>query len=266
MVWLTPLFALFACGAPAPVVSPYLNLNGNWVIVGTSTATPPAPTTPIAMFTGALESNGAYVTGTLRAFDATLNNPCIPYTQDIPVWASIGSPADPNFVSFDFDIPDGHGSYATMGAALSTDLRSPAKGQMWIGGGSSLCNMPVTPMTMMQIAPVTGTYTGMLTGFNSPGTSATVTAVLTQSTTPDADGRFPLTGTVTTVGVCPGTYPLAPEVVTGGLIVTTGTPPFPSVNIGGAILTPTANIHASVAIYNMNCLFAPILDGTLTRQ
>ena len=265
VVLLLPLLAVGGCGAHAPMASPYLSLNGNWVIVGTSTATPPVPTTPIAMFTGALESNGPWVTGTMRAFDPDFQNPCVPYTQDIPVSGIIGSPSDPNFVGFDFDIPGGHGSYVVMSAAVGTDLQTPATGQMWIGGGG-VCTMPLTPMTMMQIAPVTGTYAGTLTGYNSPGTSATVAAVLTQAAAPDADGRFPLTGTVTTTGVCPGTYSLAPEVVTGGTLMTTGTPPFPSANIIGVILTPAANIQASVAIYNINCLFAPILDGTLTWQ
>jgi hypothetical protein len=269
LVGLFALVAVIGCGAHAPMASPYLTLDGNWVIVGTSSATPPVPTTPIAMFTGSLESNGPWVTGTLRAFDPDIQNPCIPYTQDLPFSGIIGETWEgPNTVSFDSAFPGGSGSYVLMSAALSTDLQTPAKGTMWIGGGSKPgpCDMQMTNMTMMQIAPVTGTYVGTLTGYNSPGTSATVTAVLMQATAPDADGRFPLTGTVTTTGICPGTYSLSPEVVTGGTLVTTGTPPFPSANIVGTILTPTANIQASVAIYNVNCLSAPILDGTLTQQ
>ena len=260
MGWLMPLLALAACGAHAPMASPYLTLDGNWVIVGTSNATPPAPTTPIAMFTGALKSDGWYVTGTMRAFDPDLANPCVPYTQDLPVTGSMGLD-EPNYLSLLFVV---EGGSADISAVFGSNLQTPTAGMMAVILGP--CKMATTNMTITLVAPVTGTYSGRLTGFNSPGTSASVTAVLTQATEPDADGRFPLTGSVTTTGVCPGTYSLAPEVVTGGTIVATGTPPFPSANITGAILLPTANIQASVAIYNVNCLSAPILDGTLTRQ
>jgi hypothetical protein len=259
-----PLAAVIGCGSgltPPASTGPYLNLNGNWEAIGTS-GIPPALTTPIAAFMGALQSSGGVVTGTLRAFDASnFLNPCVPFTQGLPVTGTLSSGG--NLV---LTVPISGGT-ATLTATLGSTLQTFATGTWQIVGGD--CAMPSTSMAITQFAPVTGTYVGTLTSsLGSPTVSSTITAVLTQSATPDAEGQFPLTGTVTSTGVCAGTGPLVPELVSGnGIFTVPGGMGFPGSSVSGAFLPSGATIQvAVVGFYDLNCLLVPSLDGTLTKQ
>ena len=159
------------------------------------------------------------------------------------------------------------GGTATLTATLGSTLQTFVTGTWQIVGGS--CAMPSTSMAINQFAPVTGTYVGTLTSsLGSPTVSSTITAVLTQSAAPDAEGQFPLTGTVTSNGVCNGTRPLVAEVVSGnGISTVLGGFTFPASSVTGAFLPNGATIQvAVVGIDDLNCLLAPTLDGTLTRQ
>ena len=259
---LMPLAALVACGTGStpPISSTaYLNLNGNWEAIGTLNP-PPVLTTPVAAFMGALQSSGGVVTGTLRAFDASsFLNPCVPYTQGLPVTGTLSSSG--NLV---LTVPISGGT-ATITATLGANLQTFNTGSWQIVGGG--CAMGSTPMAILQFAPVTGTYVGTLTSPGSPTVSSTITAVLTQSATPDATGQFPLTGTVTSNGVCNGTRPLVTEAVSGGAISTApGGFVFPGTSVVGTILPTMTGIQGVVGIDDLNCLLVPILEGTLTRQ
>jgi hypothetical protein len=264
MSLMMPLAAVIACGSgstPPASTGPYLSLNGNWEAIGTS-GIPPALTTPIAAFMGALQSSGGVVTGTLRAFDASnFLNPCVPFAQGLPVTGTL-SPSG-NLV---LTVPISGGT-ATLTATLGSTLQTFATGTWQIVGGA--CAMPSTSMAINQFAPVTGTYIGTLTSsLGSPTVSSTITAVLTQSATPDAEGQFPLTGTVTSSGVCSGTRPLVAELVSGnGIFTVPGGFSFPSSSVTGVILPNGATFPVAVfGIYDLNCLLAPTLDGTLTKQ
>jgi hypothetical protein len=260
---LIPLAALLGCGANptlSPAPSPYLNLTGNWEAIGTGLISNPPTilTSPIADFTGALQSTNGTVTGTLRAFDVNFLNPCVPLTQDLPATGTLS--AGGNLV---LTVPISGGA-ATITATLVSNLQSFTQGSWQITGGT--CAMPSTPMAITQFAPLTGTYSGTLTNPINSASSSTITAVLTQSATPDSDGRFPLTGTVSSTGTCSGTLPLAPEVVSGnGIFSTSGGFLAPNAVLEGPFLPTATSIQATVEIYNLNCSY-PILRGTLTRQ
>jgi hypothetical protein len=260
---LMPVAAMVACGSgsapPNSVTGTYLSLNGNWEAIGTS-GIPPALTTPIAAFMGALQSSGGVVTGTLRAFDASnFLNPCVPYTQGLAATGTLSSSG--NLV---LTVPISGGT-ATITATFGSNLQTFTQGTWQISGGA--CAMPSTSMAINQFAPVTGTYVGTLTSsLGSPTVSSTITAVLTQSSTPNAEGQFPLTGTVTSSGVCNGTRPLVAEVVSGNGIFTSGSYVVPGTSVEGSILPTATSIQAVVGIVDLNCQLVPSLDGTLTKQ
>ena len=152
------------------------------------------------------------------------------------------------------------GGTATITATLGSNPQTWADASYQIDGGS--CAMPATPMTIAQIAPVTGTYIGTFTQPSFSGTDVpiaggniTVTAVLTQSTTASANGLFPLTGTITTTGAVTGT-----TTITG--------------NVGGGSFSTNSSVlafgdvspDASTIYYAASGGWVTAETGTLVRQ
>lgn len=258
-----PLLASLGCGsAPAPSAPApqYLSLNGNWEAIGLPSTSGPLLTTPIADFTGALQSTGGAVTGTLRAFDASnFLTPCVPLTQDLTATGTLSSSGN-----LALTVPISGGT-ATFTATLGSNLQSFTMGTWQILGGP--CAMPATSMAFTQFASLTGAYTGTLSSYGTTNNSTSITAMLTQSSTPDADGRFPLTGTIAATGACTGTYPLAPETVSGnGVTPSNSGLLMPVATISGPFPPTAALIQSAVVeIYSANCS-AGVLVGTLTRQ
>jgi hypothetical protein len=251
------------CGSSTDTTpTPYLNISGNWYIVG------PTPTSstllpPIVSFYGALESSGSAVSGTFHVVPTSPSapfTPCVSIYQDIPVTGTIDAA---NNLTLNATIA---GGAATLQATLTQDLQAFSSGAYSIVGGA--CAMPSTSMFTYQIPPITGTYSGALTNtFVTPAVTTTVTAQLTQSTTPTADGFFPLSGTISIAGGCPASVSFSGEYVEGPSIEE-GTaaglegnilPPFPS--------SPTLTINATVAAVSQTCpQIVSIWSGTLTPQ
>ena len=262
---LIPLAILLGCGSSSQLVatssSTTTNLTGNWEITShlDSSGT-------IADFTGALQFNGSTVTGTFRALASNLTGNCPSFTTDLAVTGSVttANSLSGTVNNLTLTIPISGGT-ATITAILPQNPQTFTPGSLQIVGGT--CSMPATAMTIVQFAPVTGTYSGTLATSGTPAISATVTAALVQATTPNADGLFPLTGTLTIQGPCSATLPLLPETVSGiGISSPSGSSTSPASDLTGELMTPAAtSIQAFTDIYDTNCSIGA-LQGTLTRQ
>jgi hypothetical protein len=241
------------------------------MVLGTPySSTPTTLPSPIADFTGALQSSNGTITGTLRAFDGS-TNPCVPLTQDLAVTGSDSSATSLSGTvnNLSLTVPIANGT-ATITADLPQNLNSYITGSYQIVGGA--CTMPATPMIISQFASATGTYTGTLNVVNQttylpiPGTATAITAVLTQSAIPNADGQFPLTGTVSANGACNANLAFSNGIVFGNGILSqplTG-PSNPQGFFGGAI-DPTATTFTGLFEAFSNCNNQEY-QGTLTRQ
>lgn len=265
---LLPLAALLACGSSANLPSSSStspNLSGDWVALATPTPIGSPPTTlptPIAGFIGALQFTGNTAAGTFRAFDPSYPNPCVSPTQDLPVTGILDAA---NHLTLTVPIS---GGTATISATLPQNSQTYTIGNWQIVGGA--CAMPATVIAIVQFAPVTGTYTGILnvldltTRLPVPGSATTVSAVLTQSTTPNADGQFPLSGTVTATGACSGSFPIVNEVVFGGEITPSFLTGFSTTIFLGSVEPSGATLFGGFSSYS--ACGSQFYQGTLTRQ
>jgi len=263
---LLPIAAILGCGASPTQSSPTSpNLSGDWLAlaaptpIGSATTTLP---TPIGEFVGALQFTGNTAAGTFRAIDPTYLNPCVSFTQDLPVTGTLDAA---NHLTLTLPIS---GGTATITATLPQNSQTYTLGNWQIVGGA--CAMPATTIVIAQFAPVTGTYTGILnvldltTHLPVPGSATTVSAVLTQSTTPTADGQFPLSGTVTASGACSGSFPIINEVVFGGVIlpfIPTGSS---TIGFLGAVEPTATTLVGGIDPYS--ACGSQFYQGTLTRQ
>jgi hypothetical protein len=190
----------------------------------------------------------------------SVSAPCVSFYQDLPVTGTIDAA---NNLTLNATIA---GGAATLQATLTQDLQAFSSGTYSIVGGA--CAMPSTSMFTYQIPPITGTYTGTLTLYqSSPAVTASVAAQLTQSSTPTADGYFPLSGTISIAGGCPASVSLSGEYVEGPTIQVGGAP-----GLIGAIRPPlppstTFSIDANVGASSLTCpQIVSVWSGTLTPQ
>ena len=263
---LLPIAAILGCGASPTQSSPTSpNLSGDWIALAAPTPIGTAPTmlpTPIADFIGALQFTGTAAAGTFRAFDSTYPNPCVSPTQDLPVTGTLDAA---NHLTLTLPIS---GGTATITATLPQNPQAFTIGNWQIVGGA--CAMPATAIAIVQFAPVTGTYTGVLnvidftTHLPVPGSATTVSAALVQSTTPNADGQFPLTGTVTATGACSGSFPLGNEVVFGGEILPLIPTGSSTVFFFGSVEPSGTTLFSGFSSFS--ACGSQLYQGTLTRQ
>jgi hypothetical protein len=240
----------------------YLSLNGNWEIPGIGS---PIGTValPISNFTGALQSNGANVTGTFHSEDFNLQdilslNPCVTLNQDLPVTGTLDISGNLTLTVLI------SGGTATIKIPLNANLQFSGIGSYVINGGR--CAMAQVSAEASQFVPIAGTYVGTLTPSGSSSTT-TVTAMLTQSTTPDADGLFALAGTVQASGAaCTGSFTFSGGAVTGNEINLITEAGYQSSN-GSLIaaVSPDATQVMSIDT-GINGTGCSALKGTLTRQ
>jgi hypothetical protein len=168
---LLPIAAILGCGSSANLpssTSTSPNLSGDWLALAAPTPIGSAPTTlptPITDFIGALQFTGNTAAGTFRAIDPTYPNPCVSFTQDLPVTGTLD--ANNNLT---LTVPIA-GGIATITASLPQDPQTFIPGSYQIVGGP--CAMPATAIEISQFAPVTGTYTG------TSSTSLDLTGTLT---------------------------------------------------------------------------------------
>jgi hypothetical protein len=134
--------------------------------------------------------------------------------------------------------------------------------------GPECTAIALDPSTGVEIAPVNGTYTGMLTDSATPSMSGTGTLTLTQSTTPNADGSFSLTGTVTSPASSGlGTYPLSGIITGEGITLYDPTPGIvPVVSLTASTNPAATQITIRDLAFAVTASDVATFTGTLTLQ
>jgi hypothetical protein len=261
--WLIALTTAIVLAGCSPATSPSTpmatpNLSGNWQIQSGSSVTTPIPA---GYLQGALQTQGSQVTGTLFTGSVCNLPEVLSYTGSV----------------------DSMGNLTLTSPGVSVQLLVPtnpetvATGTLNAGalpGGRAVCNTieGLTPAVGVQIAPLTGTFSGPITASSS---SATVSVALTQSTTPNTQGQFPLTGTLTFTGACASVIPISGTVAGTAVVLQetlSPTSPPPSLNVGILANTnPAASqiVPSAITFSPTPCSTAggtTTYTGTLTRQ
>jgi hypothetical protein len=256
---LLTLAVLGGCGSsPAPTTPPatYLAISGNWEFITSA----PLLSLPVSNFTGALQSSGGTVTGTLHALDLiNFMSPCVTLNQDLPATGTLDTSGN---LTLNVAIS---GGTAVIKSVLTSNLQFPATGSYVITGGA--CAQASATSLANQFLPITGTYTGTLTVSGTSSTTA-ATAVLTQSTTPNADGLFPLSGTIMLAGpACNTTFSFTGGTVTGNAVNLFHTAAYqsPDGDFNGASL-PDGSALVSAAISTFTGTGCSFVQGPLKRQ
>jgi hypothetical protein len=267
------LFAIAGCGGsskppttptPTPV---YPALTGNWEGLPSS---PPGSNPPIILsypvidLTGSLQSSGPTVTGIFRASNSNLN-PCVSSKTDLIATGTVDPAGN---LSLTVPIAGGTGTITTT---LLANLQFPSIGTFQITGGP--CDMPAHPFALLQVPPLTGTYTGTLqspTLITFPSAQDTtpqinIAATLTQSTAPNTDGQFPLTGSISLTGGCTISLPITDGIVYGqNASFTVSEPSMPSGSFTGLITAVADHLH--IFFISIPACGTQLYSGTLTRQ
>jgi len=243
-----------------PPANPY-TFSGDWVA-----QTNGLTSVPVGKFIGALTAANGVISGTLVPMPG---GSCTAVFTSPPTAVS-GTVDSTGKLTITLPVT---GGTATITAILGTNLNAPSTGTYQITGGT--CPMTSTSMTIVEYAPVTGTYTGTFTDLagllGSNSSTITVSAVLLQSATPDAIGAFPVTGTVTTTGSCAVSFSLAGAYIWGGTLLGSGVLPGGSSQDLIGSFDPTA-ITSNPAVFDdavvsTGCPNAPkSFGGPLTRQ
>jgi hypothetical protein len=255
---LFPLAFLLGCALPPATQSAPASPWQNWQIqAGTAITSPP---NAYPSFLGAIQIQGMQASGVFTTVNAT----------------GSGTPLD---YSGTFDSSTDAVTLAALGYAFSyTQPAAPyTPTQVGVIGG---CVYPPTytgpeclamfssPSTGVQIADLTGTYTGTLTDSATPSMSGTATLTLTQSTTPGGTGAFPVTGSI----VFPassnlGTFPLSGSVSGEGITLYDPTPGIvPVVSLTASTNPAATQIAVGNLAFAVTASDIITFTGMLTRQ
>jgi hypothetical protein len=254
---LLPAAALLGCTLPpATSSSTSTPLTGNWtnwqIQAGTAITSPP---NTYPSFVGALQLQGTQAAGV--------------FTTVVAAGAS-GQALD---YSGGFNSSTGDVELITQGYEFGfTEPSAPnALTQVAVVGGCVGSPPPAclaifaSPSVGVQIASLTGTYTGSLLNSSSPNLQ-NVSLTLTQSTTPNASGQFPLTATLVFLGSL-STYPMTGTV--GGEVISLS---YLSPAVGGPSITLAASTNPAGTQITVSSLTSSqtgppsTTTGTLTRQ
>ena len=245
---LLPAAALLGCTVPTTPAPSSSNLTGNWEIQNLDSFPPGA-----ALLNGALQVEGTQVTG---------------------IFTNVGVPCSPGIDNFAATISSSgnlalSAPFVQLQLLIPADFTGTASGTLT--GGGDLCQVLMSgPVAAVEIASLTGTYTGTLTDTSSPSMSGAATLVLTQSATPNTSGQFPLSGTITFPADSGfGTAQLGGTVSGEGISLSdsSAAPNSPTVNVTASTSPDASQITVSNLLYSN---FGPgavfIYTGTLTRQ
>jgi hypothetical protein len=256
---LLPLTVLLGC-----TVSPTTSTTApagnwtNWQIQAGAAITSPPNTYP--SFVGAIQIQATQVSGVFTPITQTGSGTAQDYTGSFD-----SSTQDLSLITFGyafgFTEPSIYSSPIQVNVTGGCVAPSPP-----IGPGA-VCNaIFVVPSIGVEIAPLSGTYTGTLTAINQPSLSGTATLTLTQSPTPNSSGAFPLTGTMTfPASGDPGASPVAGTVSGEGVSLTPVNAP--GFYVGASTNPTTSQVVVTSLAYggggiDPDATFA----GTLTRQ
>ena len=270
------LMLLNACGTgsvPPSPASPSVNVTGNWQIQSAASAS--GTTTPVAglLLVGSLTSSGANVIGTFRLANLSMPNSCgTPLAQIVTVSGTMNAAGTLTLTSAPFS-----GSVLTIQLLVPPILTSFGTGTIAITGGS--CMFPSAAAIGAEVANVTGTFSGSVTGNASlpapPILSGTATLALTQSSTTNSDGQSAVTGTLGFAGGgCTSSVAVA-GTVSGSELTLASTPiglfNYSQDQIVAAVMPTATQLYAAEILYglgpcNSGTLSIGSYTGNLTRQ
>jgi len=180
---------LSGCGVGNFIAAPTEtgNLTGNWQIQsGTSISS--SPTGPV-FIAGALQQQGSGVTGVFTVDSFCTTQPVFNFTGTVNSSGNLTLTATP--------VP-----VVKVTLAIPADPTTVATGNL--GATGEICALALeSPAVGVQIASLTGTFSGAVTASGSPAppiASGQVSLTLAQSSTPNTNGQFPVTGSLTFTG------------------------------------------------------------------
>jgi len=255
-----PVAVLIGCSLPSTPSPSDPTPTGDWsnwqIQAGTAITSPP---NTYPSFVGAVQIQGTQTSGIFTTVEASGT----PTAEDYSGTFS-SSTENVSLGTYGFDF-----AYTQPAAPYSLVPVGVIGGCVYPPGytGPECLAIFESPSVGVEIAPLTGTYTGTLTSV-TPGISGTATLILTQSSTPNASGAFPLTGSI----VFPsngnlGTDPLTGTVSGEGVALS-----FVSAAVIGPDITFTGSTTPSAAQITVSNLtwaqtgLSYAFTGTLTRQ
>jgi hypothetical protein len=212
---LIPLATLLGCTLPTtPTTGTPPAPTGNWdnwqIQAGTTITSPPAG----LYFVGAVQIQGTQASAVFTSAGLTGSGPAAVLNFLGTYNSSTGDvgllPATTNSAAYGI----GYTAPATN-TVVPVSIVSGCVYPLNYQGVECLALTSLSPAVGVEIAPLSGTYTGTLTDSAAPSMSGTGSLTLTQSSTPNASGAFPLTGTVTFPTL--GTFPLTGTVSGEGI-------------------------------------------------
>jgi hypothetical protein len=243
------------------------SVSANWQIQEGSSITP-FPTG--VSLVGALQAQGSQVTGTFYTTPICSTPRILSYTGSID---SMGNLALAAPVQVQLLLP-------AVPTAIATGTIDPPASLPGDTVSCALASGPV-PAVGVEIAPLTGTFTGTVTATGSnpsvPIPSGSVSLTLTQSSTPNVDGQFNLIGSLNFTGDgCSSTTSVAGIISGIGInlrssaIPAIGQPPFSlTAYTNPAALQITASGNGMVftpSPCSTNFSSSTTFTGSLTRQ
>jgi hypothetical protein len=230
----------------------------NWQIQAGAAVTSPPNTYP--WFLGAIQIQGAQATGIFTTVNAAGSVTPLDYGGTY-----VASTRDVTMSTYGFAF--GYTQPATLYTLVPVSVTG---GCVYPPGytGPECTAITSSPSVGVEIAPLTGTYSGTLTDSAAPSASGTGTVTLTQSTTPNADGSFSLTGTLTfPAGSGLGTYPLSGTISGEGIALYDPTPGIvPVVSLTASTNPAGTQITVSNLAFAVTASDIVTYTGTLTRQ
>jgi hypothetical protein len=255
---LLPLALLLGCAVPPTTPSAAAGQWQNWQIQAGTAITSPPNTFP--SFLGAIQIQGTQASGIFTTVTPTGSNTPLDFGGTF-------NSSTPAVTLSTFGYAVGYTPPATPYTPIPVGV---------IGGcvyppsytGAECLAIFSSPSVGVQIADLSGTYTGTLTDSATPSMSGTATLTLTQSSTPDANGAFPLTGSIVfPAGSDLGTNPLAGTVSGEGITLSdpSAAPNSPSISFTASANPSAAQIVISNLTYSGSGTTATF-TGTFTRQ
>lgn len=268
---LLPVAALIGCTLPSTTASnspsnpvPTGNWT-NWQIQDGTAITSPPNTYP--SFLGAIQIQGTQASGIFTTVYAP-GTPTPSSTVEDYSGSFVSSTGNVTLATYGYGF--GFTEPASPYTVVPVDVIGGCVYPPGYTGVECLALIAYAPSVGVEIAPLTGTYSGTLSSSATPGASGPGTLTLTQSSTPNSDGSFPLTATIafpSSSGF--GTESLAGSVAGEGMTLNYCSTAVvgPCVSLTGSTNPTATQITVSSLVFNdpgknVNTTFT----GTLTRQ
>ena len=241
------LIALTGCGSGVhPNDTVYPNLTGNWQVQTVDGG----PSIGLLLVGSMVEGTDGTMNGKFRFADLDSTSSCGSGYQTV----SLSGARDTTGAITLKSSPLSTGSIVNISLVARGVTNAPNYGTILITGTG--CTYPSSPAIGIVIAPITGSYSGVLAreGTVSGLANGNATLALTQSTSPAADGEFPMTGSINFVGAnCSASLSVAGTVSGENLQLTS--PPDPITGVSELQITAFPDSKAD-QLANATLVFA----------